>query len=104
MSGKSETEEWSDGKAGDVVLKNQEENGKPNADSKAETGEELTLEQAFERLDKLVERLEDREVPLEESFQIYKEGMELLKQCSEKIDTVEKKMQQISENGELREF
>mgnify|MGYP004450051007 FL=1 len=62
------------------------------------------MEQAFERLDKLVERLEDREVPLEESFQIYKEGMELLKQCSEKIDTVEKKMQQNSENGELREF
>ena len=65
---------------------------------------ELTLEEAFARLDELVERLEDRDVPLEESFQIYKEGMDLLKSCNEKIDTVEKKMQQINANGEVSDF
>ena len=43
---------------------------------------ELTLEEAFAQLDGLVERLETGSVPLEESFQIYKEGMELLKECS----------------------
>ena len=65
---------------------------------------ELTLEESFARLEELVERLEDREVPLEESFQIYKEGMDLLKNCREKIDTVEKKMKQIGTDGELRDF
>lgn len=65
---------------------------------------ELTLEESFARLDELVEKLEDRDVPLEESFRIYKEGMDLLKKCSEKIDLVEKKMQQINADGQLEEF
>lgn len=71
-------------------------------DGKAQ--KELTLEEAFARLDELVERLEDRDVPLEESFRIYKEGMDLLKSCNEKIDTVEKKMQQLNEDGEMSDF
>ena len=71
-------------------------------DGKAQ--KEPTLEEAFARLDELVERLEDRDVPLEESFQIYKEGMDLLKSCNEKIDTVEKKMQQLNEDGEMSDF
>ncbi|MCI6637939.1 MAG: exodeoxyribonuclease VII small subunit [Bilifractor sp.] len=70
----------------------------------ADEKKELTLEESFQRLDELIARLEDREIPLEDSFAIYKEGMDLLKSSREKIDTVEKKMLQISEDGELREF
>lgn len=66
--------------------------------------QELTLEESFSRLDELVEKMEDRNIPLEESFRIYKEGMDLLKKCSEKIDLVEKKMQQINADGQLEEF
>ena len=66
--------------------------------------QELTLEEAFDRLDVMVERLETRGIPLEESFQIYKEGMELLKKCNDKIDTVEKKMLQVDKDGEFSEF
>ena len=65
---------------------------------------ELTLEESFQRLDELIAKLEDREIPLEESCAVYKEGMDLLKSSREKIDTVEKKMLQISEDGELSEF
>ena len=65
---------------------------------------ELTLEESFQRLDELIAKLEDREIPLEESFAVYKEGMDLLKSSREKIETVEKKMLQISEDGELSEF
>ena len=65
---------------------------------------ELTLEESFQRLDELIAKLEDREIPLEELFAVYKEGMDLLKSSREKIDTVEKKMLQISEDGELSEF
>lgn len=64
----------------------------------------LTLEESFAELDKLVKSLESPEVSLEESFQIYKKGMELLKECNHKIDTVEKKMLQMNKNGELSEF
>ena len=65
---------------------------------------EKTLEEAFEKLGELAERLEDSETSLEDSFRFYKEGMELLKYCREKLDTVEKKMLQMDEDGTLREF
>lgn len=65
---------------------------------------ELTVEEIFQELDTAVEKLESRDISLEDSFRLYSEGMDLLRKCSEKIDTVEKKMLQMSENGDLREF
>lgn len=65
---------------------------------------EMTLEESFFVLDQLVEQLERPDISLEESFQVYKKGMELLKSCNSKIDTVEKKMLQINKSGELSEF
>lgn len=65
---------------------------------------EMSIEEAFGRLDELAEKLEDRETSLEDSFQLYSKGMELLKYCSSKLDTVEKKMLQMNEDGTLSEF
>ena len=45
-----------------------------------------TLETAFGKLDKMLETLESSEVSLEDSFRLYKEGMELLHACSRKLD------------------
>ena len=66
--------------------------------------ENRTIEEAMEALDQIAKRLESNEITLEESFQIYKEGMELLQYCSSKIDTVEKKMLQRNEDGTVSEF
>lgn len=66
--------------------------------------QEQTLEEAFADLDAIVEQLESGELSLEASFQTYQRGMELLKECSKKVDLVEKKVLQIDEDGELREF
>lgn len=74
------------------------------SEQETEADKKLTLEESFARLDELVQRLEDRDIPLEESFSLYKQGMDLLKSCSEKIDTVEKKMLEITEDGEIHEF
>ena len=65
---------------------------------------ETTLEEAFAELDGRLEKLADRDVPLEESFAIYAEGVKLLKYCSEKLDRVEKKMMVMNEEGTLDEF
>lgn len=72
--------------------------------AKEEMKQEKTIEEVFAELDALAERLEDRETSLEESFLLYKKGMELLKYCSDKLDTVEKRMLQMNEDGTLREF
>ena len=66
--------------------------------------EEITLEEAFRQLEAIAEKLEDRETSLEDSFSLYQKGMELLKFCSGRLDTVEKKMLQLNEDGNLSEF
>ena len=65
---------------------------------------ERTLEETFALLDEKIAQLENSEISLEDSFRVYKEGMELLKECSSKIDTVEKKMLQINQDGTITEF
>jgi len=65
---------------------------------------EDTLEESFEKLDSLLERMEDRELPLEEAFSLYQQGLELMKSCNEKIDTVEKKIQVLNGDGSFDEF
>ena len=66
--------------------------------------EDKTLETVFEELDEIIEKLDKENVSLEESFQMYHQGMDLLKVCNEKIDTIEKKMMILDENGEEHEF
>ena len=65
---------------------------------------EKSVEAAFAELDVMLEKLADREVSLEESFDVYAEGTKLLKYCNDKLDQVEKKMLVLNEEGELHEF
>ena len=66
--------------------------------------EEKSIEDTFGELDPLARKLEDKETPLEESFRLYRQGMELLKDLNGRLDTVEKKMLQMNEDGTFREF
>ena len=66
--------------------------------------ENMTLEEAFRELDELIGAMEDREISLEDSFLKYKQGIELLKICNQKIDTVEKQMLVLNDRGEADEF
>ena len=68
------------------------------------TDNEKNIEDVFQELDDIAEKLESSDTSLEDSFRLYKKGMELLKYCSGKLDTVEKKMLQMDEDGTLREF
>ena len=63
-----------------------------------------SLEENFKQLDEMIEKLEDKEIGLEESFSLYEQGMKLLKQCNDQIDKVEKKVMVMNRNGELDEF
>lgn len=69
-----------------------------------ENKENRSIEEVFQELDTTVEKLGSRDISLEESFRLYQQGMELLRYCNDKIDTVEKKMLKMNENGELSEF
>lgn len=66
--------------------------------------QEKTLEESFAELENIMEALEEEPASLEESFQLYKKGMDVLKRCHKTLDTVEKKMLVLNENGETDEF
>lgn len=84
--------------------KNQDKKQVENLDKNQDKEQELSLEEAFGQLDGMLERLEDPKLALEESFSLYQRGMELLKQCNERIDTIEKKVFMMNGDGELEEF
>ena len=64
----------------------------------------LQLEELFGEIEDILEQMDDKEISLEKSFLLYEEGMKKLKQCNDKIDQVEKKMQVINGQGSLEEF
>lgn len=66
--------------------------------------EEMSLNEVFTKLDQVMAEMAGEQVSLEESFSLYQQGMQLLKTCNDKIDTVEKKMVMLDENGEKHEF
>lgn len=69
-----------------------------------EKEESFNLEEAFLKLEEIVEALEREDITLEQSFGEYQKGMELLKKCNETIDGVEKKVLILNENGGTDEF
>ncbi len=76
------------------------------AGKKAEKAEvkALSLEASLEQLEQVMEELGSPELSLEESFTKYKQGMDLLLQCNQAIDKVEKELMILEENGISDEF
>ncbi|MBR2038303.1 MAG: exodeoxyribonuclease VII small subunit [Lachnospiraceae bacterium] len=75
---------------------------KSSAAEKAELN--ISLEEAFAKLDSLISELEKPENSLEASFKAFEEGMQLVKYCNDSIDKVEKKVLVLGQDGELDEF
>lgn len=66
--------------------------------------EKITLEEALQKLEDAVTRLQTDGISLEESFQVYQQGMEYVKFCSQTIDQVEKKVLMLNQEGGLDEL
>ena len=63
-----------------------------------------TLEEMFTQLESVIKTMEQGDVSLEETFDLYHKGMNLLKSCNDKIDKVEKNMLILDDIGEAHEF
>ena len=48
--------------------------------------------------------MEREDLSLEDSFALYHDGMEMLRRCSKKIESVEKQILVLDEEGETHEF
>ncbi|MBU9724159.1 MULTISPECIES: exodeoxyribonuclease VII small subunit [Bacillaceae] len=71
----------------------------------SEKTNELSFEKAMEKLELVVDKLEQGDVPLEEAISMFQEGMELSKYCHDRLQHVEKQMTQVlTEDGEIKPF
>ena len=65
---------------------------------------EVSFENAMERLEEIVESLENGEYPLEESLKLFEEGVKLVKLCNTKLEGIEGSIKKlVNVNGELVE-
>lgn len=63
-----------------------------------------TFEQSLAKLEQIIQNM-DSNVSLEESMKNYKQGMELIKTCQEKLNQVEQQIKILDvENDQLKDF
>ncbi len=62
---------------------------------------EMTLEEMLKALDECTQKMEQGELSLEESFEAFKAGMELVKNCNDSIDKVEKEVVKLMDDGSV---
>lgn len=55
----------------------------------------VSFEQAMDRLEEIVRRLEQGDAPLEEALSLFEEGTRLVKKCSTQLDKAEQKVQKL---------
>jgi len=53
------------------------------------------FEKSFQQLEKIVQRLESEELPLDDSLQLFEEGIRLSRFCHQRLEEVEKKIELI---------
>jgi exodeoxyribonuclease VII small subunit len=67
--------------------------------------QKISFEEAMNKLEQIVDKLEEGDVPLEAAIAFYKEGMELSKLCHDKLKSVEEQLTQIiTEDGRKQNF
>lgn len=69
-----------------------------------DTVKENTLEENFELLSEVTGKLQSDDLPLEEAFENYKKGMDLIKKCSDQIDKVEKEVFKLNSDLSLEKI
>ena len=68
------------------------------------TMEEKTYEEAMTRLDKIIDLLENNEASLDESLDLYKEGVSLAAFCDQKLKDVDQEVTKIFEENQLKDY
>ncbi len=58
-----------------------------------------TFEDSMTQLEKIVEDIEDGDLPLETALKKFEEGVRLSKYCSDKLDETEKKVSLLLKDG-----
>ena len=64
----------------------------------------LTYEEAYSKLEIILEKLESKSASLDESLSLYEEGIKLYKHCNKLIENAELKISKFSQLGIEEDF
>ncbi len=64
------------------------------------SGKEKSFEESLRRLEKIVDELEQGDVPLDDALKMYEEGIALSKSCTEKLTQAELRIKKLSKDME----
>lgn len=73
------------------MARTRERNAEPGGDDAAEPN----YEQAMDELERLVERMEQGDVPLEEALKAFEKGRALVARCTAILEDAEKRIRQL---------
>lgn len=73
-------------------------------EEKTQEEKQLSIEDAFTKVQELLSEMSKEDVTLEQAFSDYEEGMKLIRYCNGKIDSVEQKVQKLNQDGSMDEF
>ena len=63
-----------------------------------------SIEEMLSAIEDTVGKLSGDDLTLEEAFSLYEDGVKRVKTCQKAMEDVEKKMQVLTEDGELEDF
>ena len=76
----------------------------PDTNKMANDVNAQSLEELFADAEALIRRMEEPDLPLEEAFAAYEQGMKIIRACNSRIDQVEQQMRLMNEEGALVPF
>lgn len=65
---------------------------------------DVSLEERFEQIEEIIGKMETGDITLDQSFELYKNGLEEIKAANAMLDEIEKAMLVMNEDGSLEEF
>ena len=71
----------------------------PDVAQASAAAEPPTFESAMERLEHIVEQMENSRLPLEELIRCYEEGTQLIRVCSERLSVAEQRIETITRDA-----
>ncbi|MBN2984438.1 MULTISPECIES: exodeoxyribonuclease VII small subunit [Cohnella] len=81
-----------------MSLKPERETAGAETAASADAAQAISFEEAMEKLEEIVARLEHSDVPLETAIELYQQGIALSRLCGQKLEQVEKRIEMLMED------
>ena len=59
----------------------------------------ITLEERFQTLDEMIEKLQAEDISLEDSIKLYSEGMKIIAECNQTIEEINGRLVNLKEEN-----